>query len=97
MDLDFADYIALLTESRESMQSKITTLAMVSAKTGLKINICKTKVMRAGTGNEERIELDEAAIDEVEDFTYLGGNISRNGGADQDIYWRGSGRQELHL
>ncbi|XP_078348429.1 uncharacterized protein LOC144633428 [Oculina patagonica] len=41
--------------------------------------------MRVNTKNADRIELDEDEIDEVEDFAYLGSNISKDGGSDQDI------------
>ncbi|KAL9956069.1 hypothetical protein ACROYT_G037490 [Oculina patagonica] len=53
--------------------------------TGLRISKSKTKVMRVNTKNADRIELDEDEIDEVEDFAYLGSNISKDGGSDQDI------------
>ena len=41
--------------------------------------------MRVNTRNVDRIELAEDEIDEVEDFAYLGSNISKDGGSDQDI------------
>ena len=41
--------------------------------------------MRVNTRNTDRIELDGDEIDEVEDFAYLGSNISKDGGSDQDI------------
>ena len=84
-DLDFADDIALLSHNRRSMQSKLTRLAKISMQTGLRISKSKTKVMRVNTRNVDRIELAEDEIDEVEDFAYLGSNISKDGGSDQDI------------
>ena len=87
-DLDFADDIALLSHNHQGMQAKVTWLAKISAKTGLKISKSKTKVMRVKTRNVDNIKVDGEAIDEVEDFTYLGSNISKDGGSDQDIVAR---------
>ena len=70
------------------MQAKVTRLAKISAKTGLRINKSKTKVMRVKTRNVDKIKLDGEAIDEVEDFTYFGSNISKDGGSDRDIVAR---------
>ena len=70
------------------MQAKVTQLAKISAKMGLRISKSKTKVMRVKTRNVDNIKLDGEAIDEVEDFIYLGSNISKDGGSDQDIVAR---------
>ena len=67
------------------MQSKLTRLAKISMQTGVRISKSKTKLMRVNTRNTDRIELDGDEIDEVEDFAYLGSNISKDGGSDQDI------------
>lgn len=41
--------------------------------------------MRTNTRNAERVDLNEAAIDKVGDFTYIGSNTSRDSGTDQTI------------
>ena len=51
-DLHFADDLALLSHNRDQMQVKTTGLAATSERTGLKINRCKSKVMRINTINE---------------------------------------------
>ena len=56
--LDFADDIALLSHNHQGMQAKVTRLAKISAKTGLRISKSKTKVMRVKTRNVENIKLD---------------------------------------
>jgi len=81
----FADNIALLSHNHRRMQSKLTRLAKISMQTGLRISKSKTKVMRVNTRNTDRIELDRDEIDEVEDFAYLGSNIGKDGGSEQDI------------
>ena len=63
------------------MQAKVTQLAKIPAKTGLRISKSKANVMRVKTWEVVNIKLDGKAIDEVEDFTYLGSNISKDGKA----------------
>nr|KAG5704048.1 hypothetical protein BaRGS_017552 [Batillaria attramentaria] len=45
-DLDFADDIALLSHKQQDAQEKLNRVAEEAEKTGLKINISKTEVMR---------------------------------------------------
>ena len=45
-DLDFTDDLALLSSTRRQLQLKNKRLSNASKRTGLKINITKTKVMR---------------------------------------------------
>ena len=87
-DLDFADDVALLSHNHQGMQSKLTRMAKISAKAGLRISKSKTKGMRMNTSNADRLELDGEDIEEVEDFVYLGSNISKDGGSDRDIQVR---------
>ena len=56
-----------------------------SAKTGLRISKSRTKGTRVNTRYADKIDLDGETIDEVEDFAYLGSNISKDGGSDRDI------------
>ena len=70
------------------MQSKLTRLAKNAAKTGLRINKSKTKVMRVNTSYADSIEMNEEAIDEVEDFAYFGSSISKDGGFHPDVQVR---------
>ena len=67
------------------MQSKLTQMAKISAKAGLRISKSKTKGMRINTSNAVWLELEGEDIEEVEDFVYLGSNISNDGGSDRDI------------
>ena len=87
-DLDFADGIALLSHSHQGMQSKVTQLAKISAKTDLRISKSKTKLMSVNTRNADKLELDGEATDERENFTYLGSNFSKDAGSDRDIQGR---------
>ena len=95
-DLDCADDVALLSHNHQGMQSildKLTHMAKISAKAGLRINKSKAKGMRINTTNADRPELDGKEMDEVEDIAYLGSNKGKNGGSDQGIHhWIGKVR-----
>ena len=54
----------------------------------LRISKSTTKWMRINTINADRLELNGEETDEVEDFAYLGSNISKDGGSDRDMQVR---------
>jgi len=56
-DLDFADDISLLSHKQQHAQTKLTRLAEEAEKTGLKINIRKTEIMRVNNKQEQPIQL----------------------------------------
>ena len=87
-DLDFADDLALVSENHTHMQQKTDRLQTNSEQLGLKINTGKTKTMRLNPSKQDPITLRGETIEDVEHFTYLGSNISRDGGADRDIEFR---------
>lgn len=66
-------------------RKKTDDLSNTAEKTGLKINISKTKSMRIKTTQETPITIDGETIEEVNQFTYLGSIISKTGGTDEDI------------
>nr|KAG5701138.1 hypothetical protein BaRGS_002614 [Batillaria attramentaria] len=71
-DLDFADDIALLSHKQQDAQEKLNTVAEEAEKTGLKINISKTEVMRVNHKQHDPIQLHQEDIKEVDKFIYLG-------------------------
>ena len=87
-DLDFADDLALVSESHRHMQQKTERLQVNSGLLGLRINTGKTKVMKVNPRSCDPIAVNGEAIEEVQDFTYLGSNISLEGGADRDVELR---------
>ena len=96
-DLDFADDIALLSSNKEQMQDKLNLLISYAAKTGLKINTGKTKVMRRNASNSEAITINGNDIKDVNDFIYLGATVSKTGGTNEDIRRRiGHARLAFH-
>ncbi len=87
-DLDFADDIALLSNTRNQMQRKLDCLNKQAKSTGLKINTGKTKVMRLNASNKEPITIEQEAVEDVDKFTYLGATVSKTGGAGEDMKQR---------
>ena len=67
---------------------RVLISCLVSENTGVRINKIKTKLMRVNTKKEDSVFLGHESIEDVEDFTYLGSNISKNSGADRNIQAR---------
>ena len=55
------------------------------ARIGLKINVKKTKSLRLGISEDERVTLGNKQIDQMDSFTYLGSTISKDGGSSEDV------------
>jgi len=84
-DLDFADDLALLSHSHQQMRQKTKDLVNISQKTGLKVHSDKTKILKINTTIQEQITVNEAPLEEVDSFTYLGSIIDKKGGTDADV------------
>ena len=84
-DLDFADDLALLAHNQNQMQDKTRRLETFSAKTGLKINLRKTELIKINTTANTPITVGGKPIKEVESFVYLGSTITKQGGTDVDV------------
>lgn len=75
-DLDFVDDLALLSYTFMQMQRKANDLVRISAKTGLRINSKKMKVMLVKVmGDTRPITVGNGEVEEVKRFTYLGSQI----------------------
>ena len=84
-DLDFADDIALLAQSHKQMQEKTTILDSLAQQMGLKINDSKSKIMRINSKSIETVEVRGKVLEEVDNFTYLGSIVDKEGGTGKDI------------
>ena len=84
-DLDFADDLALLAHNQNQMQDKTRRLEAFYAKTGLKINLRKTELIKIDTTANTPITVGGKPIKEVESFVYLGSTITKQGGTDEDV------------
>ena len=83
-DLDFADDLALLSHSHGQMQEKTDLLNLVSAQTGLNINMNKTNIMKANTKSKNVVTVGGKPLEETDCFTYLGSKINKTGGTEED-------------
>ena len=84
-DLEFADDLALLAHRLQDMQEKVEALKEAAQRVGLKINQEKTKVLRTNNLQEAPILIEGKAVEDVQEFVYLGSKISQTGGTDEDI------------
>jgi hypothetical protein len=88
-DLDFADDIALLENSWTGMVELTSRVEKEAETIGLRINADKTKLMVIGEcGETRRVQAGGKAIEEVEEFCYLGSVIAKDGSCDKDIKTR---------
>jgi hypothetical protein len=84
-DLDFADDIALLSSTHAQMQRKTDKMTEIAKKVGLKINEKKTKMLRMNNKKKEAVKIERNDIEDVDEFTYLGAKVSKDGGAGSDM------------
>ena len=72
--LRYADDTTLMAESEEELKSLLMRMKEESEKTGLKLNIPKTKVMISGPITSWQIEGEK--VEAVTDYIFLGSKIS---------------------
>lgn len=84
-DLDYADDIVLLASNFENLKVKTSKLEENAKRIGLQINESKTKLIKINNNKNEKIFINGKEIEEVQHFTYLGANISTEGGTNKDI------------
>lgn len=77
-DLDFVDDIALLSYPYRDIKN-IDDVNNIVKQISLNINANKTKVVENIAKSEEATALDSAAIEQVNDFIYLGSKIAQDG------------------
>ena len=82
-NLRYADDTTLTAESKEGLKSLLMKVKEESEKTGLKLNIQKTKVMASGPITSWQIEGE--AVERVTDFLFLGSKITVDGDCSLDI------------
>jgi len=87
-DLDFADDIALLSDSHDSLQDMITKLHDQAARLGLRISCEKTKTMSVALEQSPPVTVGQQTLEYVDNCPYLGSYISRTGDAEVDTLAR---------
>jgi hypothetical protein len=70
--LDFADDLVLCSRTFEGLQSLLNQVADRAREVGLHINVQKTKWMSNVPEEEETLLLNDAEVEKVTDFIYLG-------------------------
>ncbi|CAH8547411.1 unnamed protein product [Schistosoma guineensis] len=81
-DLDFADDLALLSQTQQQMQEKTNSVAAALAAVGLNIHKRKNRILRYNTACTNPITIDGEDFEDVKTFTYLGSIIDEHGGSD---------------
>jgi hypothetical protein len=85
-NLRFADDIAATADTAQALQVIMESIAAEARRMGMKINTDKTQVQHIGKeGSDIHISIDGGPLEQVDDFIYLGGTISRDGSVEQDI------------
>ena len=87
-DLDFADDLAVISDTHSHLQDKSDRLSNFAVRTGLHINQKKTKAMFVHAPTASLITINVETLECIEDFTYLGSLISNDNAAHKDIQAR---------
>ena len=82
-NLRYADDSTLMAESEEELTSLLMRLKEKSEKTGLKLNIQKTKFMASNLIISWQI--DGTKVETVTDFVFLGSKITEDGDCSHEI------------
>ncbi|VDP60412.1 unnamed protein product [Schistosoma curassoni] len=96
-DLDFADDLALLSQTQQQIQEKTASIAAVSAAVDLNVYTGKSKILRYNTACTNPITIDGDDLEDVKSFTYLGSIIDEQGGSDADVKARIGNRRTAYL
>ena len=82
-NVTYADDTTLMAESEEELKSLLVKVKEESEKTGLKLNIQKTKIMASGPVNSRQI--DGETMETVTDFILWGSKITTDGDCSHEI------------
>ena len=82
-NLEYADDITLMAESKEELKSLLMKVKEESVKVGLNLNIQKTKMMASSPINSWQIDGDTMEI--ARDFMFLGSKITADGDCGHEI------------
>ena len=82
-NLRYADDTILMAESEEELKSLLMKVKEESEKSGLKLNIQKTKIMASGPITSWQI--DKETMETVTDFIFLGSKITADGDCSNEI------------
>ncbi|KAI0212006.1 hypothetical protein LSAT2_003105 [Lamellibrachia satsuma] len=81
----FADDAALTAHSGEALQRLVNRFAHTCREFGITISLKKTNVIARDASQIPSVKINDYTLEVVEDFTYLGSNISNNLSLDTEI------------
>ena len=84
-ELLFADDAALVSHTEEGLQCMLSKFADACKEFGLTISIRKTQVMGLNTSSPPTLHLEGQPLEAVNDFVYLGSNISSSASLGTEI------------
>ncbi|VDP49141.1 unnamed protein product [Heligmosomoides polygyrus] len=84
----YADDIALVPNSREELEEKVQLWQGTLAGDGLLLNVRKTKFISSEQCTEPILDCKGEVIEKVEQFRYLGSDLSEEGSVDQAVKGR---------
>ena len=87
-DMLFADDAAITAHTETALQELINCFAHTCSQFGLTISIKKTNILGQDVSFAPSISIGDCTLDVVEDFTYLGSNISSNLSLDTELNMR---------
>ena len=82
-NLRYTDDTTLMAEDKEELKNLLMKVKEESEKTGLNLNIQKTKIMVSGPNTSWQI--DGKAMETVTHFIFLGSNITADGDCSHEI------------
>ncbi|VDP13990.1 unnamed protein product [Heligmosomoides polygyrus] len=84
----YADDIALVADSREELEEKVQLWQGALIDNGLRLNLRKTKFISSEQCTEPIHDCHGEMIEKVEEFRYLGSDLSEEGSVDQAVRGR---------
>ena len=87
----FADDTVVVADSERKLVQLVTEFGRVCERRKLRVNVGKSKVMRCTrneVGTRLNVMLNGEALEEVDQFRYLGSVIAANGGVEADVHRR---------
>ena len=95
-NLRYADDTALITDNATSMRRVLHRVDTAGKKVGLNLNAKKTKVLQIQANEEHIIKVNKVALENVDDFKYLGSIKSKYGYCAKDVRTRlGMAKQRM--
>ena len=70
-DLDFADDLALISETIKHLQDKTNRLVKYAGQVGLSVNVQKTEIMNIPANPNQNITINDEQLKQTNKFTYL--------------------------